>query len=121
MLDRATILAVSRTLPSEPVAVPEWGGTVFVRVMTAGERDRFEVIAEDTARKDFRALLAVFTVCDDAGTRLFTEADVPDLTRLPFQGLQRIAEAAMKLNQVTTEGVNGFKKNSEPIPSGDSS
>ena len=41
-------------------------GRVFVRAMTAGERDEFEV-SHARAKQDFRARLIAFTACDQEG------------------------------------------------------
>ena len=41
LLSKADILGCN-DIPTELVEVPEWGGSVKVRGMTAGERDRFD-------------------------------------------------------------------------------
>ena len=48
MLTREQILG-SDDLKRQTVAVPEWGGDVFVRMLTGGERDAFEVSAVDVS------------------------------------------------------------------------
>ena len=42
-LDRDAILAQPVVLPRELVDVPEWGGDVWVRMLTASERDQLEM------------------------------------------------------------------------------
>lgn len=104
MLTREMILAAD-DLKTEPVEVPEWGGSVFVRTMSAGERDRFEAAHLKSPERDFRARLAVACVCDEAGKPVFTAEDVPSLSSKSGAALTRIFEAASKLNRMNKEDV----------------
>jgi hypothetical protein len=105
----------------EEVAVPEWRGSVFVRVLTAGERDRFEVGVADHKRANFRARLAVLAICDGGGQRLFREEDVAALAALPAPGLVRVCDVALRINKFREEDVEELEKNSETAPGDDSS
>lgn len=100
-LTRDAILAAPDR-PLEAVEVPEWGGTVYVRTMGADERDAFEERLGDQAKglRGMRALLAVLTLCDAEGARLFTEDDLPALSAKSAAVLDRIAETAMRLNGI---------------------
>jgi hypothetical protein len=118
MLSREQILSgVAAPLVKE-VMVPEWGGSVFVRVMNAAERDKFEV-ATNASRVNFRARLAVAVVCDEKGQKLFTEADMLALGQQPGTALDRILLAATELNQFTAADIEKLEKNSEPAPQDD--
>lgn len=110
MLTRESILA-SDDLPREEVAIPEWGGSVFVRTMTAGERDRFEGWSQGDKFDRFRAKLAVLTVVDAEGRRLFSDDDVDALAAKSTKALDRIAEAAFRMNRFTKEDVEALAKN----------
>lgn len=121
MLKRSEILDIAPNLPRVVVNVPEWGGSVTVRGMTAGERDRFEMIVAEGKRANFRAWLAVFTVCDASGQRLFEDGDVSRLTAQPAAALDRISDAAIALSRFTKADVEEMEKNSEGGPSSDSS
>lgn len=115
MLTRDQILAAD-DLKRQAVAVPEWGGDVYVRMLTGGERDAFEVSAELKDRKNIRAKLLSLTVCDEAGVRLFTDADILALTGKSAAALERLFEAAMKLNRIGAKDVEELEKNSESGP-----
>ncbi len=93
------------------VHVPALGESVHVKQMTAGERDRFEVEQLKSAEKDFRARLAAATVCDADGVLLFNEGDVAKLSAVPAHALDSIAKAAVELNLLTAEDVEGLAKN----------
>ena len=86
-LSREQILTASPALRVERVQVPEWGGEVCVREMTAGERDRWDAWQIDHTGpdrfNDLRARLLVTVLCDDAGARLFSDADIEHVSRMP--------------------------------------
>lgn len=103
ILTKQAILAAD-DLPRELVNVPEWGGDIFVRALTASERDAFE--NELTVRHgtkvevtliDARAKLCARTICDETGKRLFTDAEVLALGSKSAAVLTRIFEIAQRL------------------------
>lgn len=118
MISRDEIRAHSKTvitLPRETINVPEWGGEVCVREMTALERDRFErVHLASKANGDgdsFRARLCVATVCDDQGAPLFKAEDVEWLANGSSVVLDRVSEVALRLNGFTKSDVDELEKN----------
>jgi hypothetical protein len=108
-LDR--ILAVE-DLKTRDVAIPEWGGSVTIRMMTAGERDAFEAAQAIEPHKDIRARLAVATVCDAEGRLLFGPEHVAALSAKSGRALDRIFAAAARLNGITAADVEELRKNS---------
>lgn len=116
MLTREHFLHFNAALPTEKVDVPELGGHVYIRTMTAGDRDRFEVQISQT-RDNFRARLVAFTACDEKGARVFDEGDIAMLSKLPANVVQPIAEAALRLNRLTAEAVEDLGKGSDASPS----
>lgn len=112
LLTREAILGCD-DLPRQEVPVPEWGGSVSVRMMTAAERERWEAFVQGETRDRIRATLAARTVCDEAGELLFSEADVEALGAKSGPALTRIFAAALKLNRVSKEDVDELEKNSE--------
>lgn len=120
-LDRQTILSKTPQLARERVNVPAWGGDVYVRELTAWERDSLEVSWEKTKRHNFRARLAVATVCDEQGEDLFGLKDIEALGKHPSTALVAIADVAFRVNKFTKEEVEELEKNSESGPSEGSS
>jgi hypothetical protein len=115
-LTRDQILAAP-DLKTEIVAVPEWGGEVIVRMMTAAERDDFEsklFIGEGDKRRvnqaNFRARLCSICLVDDSGDRLFKVEDVDALGRKSAAALERVFEAAQRLNGMGEKAVDAAKK-----------
>lgn len=104
------IFLQKRELKREAVTVPELGA-VQVSRMTAKDRDRFELLTAKSDKGNIRARLAAFTVVDEAGKRLFTEADIPALGELDALILDPIADKALSLNRFTAADVEVLEKN----------
>lgn len=113
MLNRDTILAKTQ-LPTERVSVPEWGGDVFVRMLTGGERDYFESSINDaraSGNTNIRARLASMTVCDESGKRLFSDSDMPAIAQLSAAALDRVFEVSARLNRLRKEDIDELEGN----------
>lgn len=126
ILTRETILKAD-DLKKELVNVPEWGGDVYVRGMTGADRDKFEASIVQTRGKDqtlnmtnIRAKLASMTICDKQGNRIFTEADVKDLSNKSAHALQRIFVVAQKLSGIGDDDVKELAKGLQENPLEDS-
>lgn len=116
-LTREAILSAN-DLKAVKVPVPEWGGVVYVGVMTGAERDSFEAQRIDQRGSDVkvnldnvRAHLAARTLCDSQGKRLFSVKDVVALGQKSGAALQRVYEAAMRINRVTADDVEELAGN----------
>lgn len=86
----------------EPVEVPEWGGTVYVRTMDGLERDNFDAAslgADDrTNLANYRARLVAATACDADGKLLFTASQALELGRKSSPAIIRVFVAAQQIN-----------------------
>lgn len=112
----------------EEVEVPEWGGIVRIKVMSASELDGYEKSLVDL--KSFkeqkpnianrRAKLLVRCLCDEEGRRLFNDAQTDDLGRKSGLILERLHKVAARLNKIDDESQEELKKNSAPTPASDS-
>jgi len=96
------------------------GEFVYVRQMTGRERDTFEqsIISFDKAgevernTEDFRAKLAVCTVCDANGDLLLKPEDVAVLSQsMSAARLEKIVEIAQKINKISAEDKEELTKN----------
>lgn len=108
----------------EPLDVPEWGGTVYVRTLTGNEIDRLQATMQQTNGKsrrqnldNFRARLAIATVCDENGGDLFQVGDVAALALKSAKPLTRVFNLAIKLNGISEDDVEELTKNSDSVPS----
>jgi hypothetical protein len=127
-LSRDAILSAA-DLPKELVEVPEWGGSVYVRCLTALERDEWEgsIMQMDPkgghAKPDLRnirAKLVVRTVVDEEGNRLFSETDTLALGAKSAAALDRLYSVAARLSKITKEDEKELLGNSEEGPAGSS-
>ena len=83
------------------VAVPECGGSVFVRVMTVGERDSYEnewMVNKNKGVENFRSKFLQRVLCDEKGELLFSPAEVEKLAKKSARVITRVWDAAMKHN-----------------------
>lgn len=104
LLTKDAIFA-ARDTRTEDVDVPEWGGTVRVKAITALERDAYEAAMVESQKngrvkvsmRNARARLAVMACVDDTGAPLFTDADVPMLSTKSAAALDRIFAVASRL------------------------
>jgi hypothetical protein len=99
-------------LPMEEVEVPALGGTVFVKMMNAGERDAFDVEQSRVGMRDLRARLTVACACDAERKPLFGLADVAALSLGSPEALDPIVKAAARINKLTDDDVDALQKNS---------
>jgi hypothetical protein len=119
-LTRDAILTAN-DLRVQSLDCPEWGGVIYLRVLSGSERDAFEASmqADPQGRKNlvnFRARFAVLVVCDEKGTRLFADGDAAKLGAKAAPVLDRILEAGLKLNGLTEAGVEALGKPSASGP-----
>ena len=104
------------------VPVPEWGGSVFVRTISADARDRFEVAFADKCKTGgVRALLVAEALCDESGKLLGpTPAEIAALGHKAAGPMDRVFEAAMQLNGMRQADLEATEKNLPPTVDGDS-
>jgi hypothetical protein len=121
ILSREGILSQSPILPREELEIPEWGGSIFVRMLSASERDQLEIQWERTKRVHFRARLVYYCACTAEGADLFREEDIPILGAQPTSAVARICDLAFKINKFTKDDVEELEKNSPNGRAADSS
>ena len=110
-LNKDQILAVSDAT-IKTVSVPEWGGEVCIRGLTGAQRDTFETRLVRQRSKSgavdttgLRSLLCSLAMCDEQGNPLFTEADMPELEKKSAAALQRVFDAASRMNGMAADSV----------------
>ena len=121
-LTKEQILAANDR-PTEAVEVPEWGGTVYVRVMSGAERDAYEQSwlekkgdNFEVNRNNLHAKLCVQTIVDSEGNRIFDDSEADTLGSKSAAALDRIFEVASRLNRLSKKDEAELLKNSEPAP-----
>jgi len=100
------------------------GDFVFVRQMTGHERDSFEqsllkeiehpngVVEYKRSVKDFRAKLAVQTICDEKGNLILKPNDIELLSNsMSAAKLEKVIEVAQRLNAMDEQTKEKMVKN----------
>ena len=113
-------------LPVEVVSVPEWGMDVRVRALSGTERDAYEASCMrrsgpkgekvEMSFENIRARLVARSVVDEAGARVFTDADVAALGGKNAAALNRLFEVAQRLSGLRGEDIEELVGNSEGAP-----
>jgi len=96
------------------VPVPEWGGSVYIRVMSVGERDSYEnewMANKSTGVTNFRSKFLQRVLCNDKGELLFTKEEVDALAKKSARVVGTLWEAAMRHNKLTDQDVEELAKN----------
>lgn len=111
ILTRDQIIAV-QDLETEEVAVPQWGGSVLVRSLTARERGQLLSSIVDQRANGRTVKLAevqvrtcAMAIVDAQGNRMFGEEDVSKLGRKSSGALQIVFEVAQRLSGLSDEQV----------------
>lgn len=112
-LTREQILRIKPRLVE--IDVPEWGGTVHVRLMSAGAREKMLRTYETTVKEyKVQAELLVNTLCDSSGTPLFT---LDDIDSLNAQDCVTIEKVCAKVSEICfLDKVSEAKNDSPPTP-----
>jgi hypothetical protein len=127
LLSKDQILA-ARPLPVEEVEVPEWGGSVRIQGLSAGDADHFnaslqrrngQVIEMD--REFYCAKLLALCFVDANNQRVLTEAHVLSLSQQSAMPLTRLTLIAERLSGMRVDGVEQAAKNSASGQPGSSS
>lgn len=126
ILTKQQILA-AQDVVKEQVKVPEWGGSVYVRSITAAERGQIEAAAarfkenkgkDDSFARNFTVKFAAMAICDQKGERVFKDEDIAALAQKNSAVVSRIAEVAQRLSGFTSADVEELEKNSEQAQPG---
>lgn len=106
------------------VPVPEWGGDVRIKMLSASERDKFEastVIIKRGQQKmnveNIRARFLSMCIVNEQGELEFTPADIPLLGKKSSAALQRVWNVAQELNAVTDHDIEELAEDFGDDPS----
>lgn len=110
----------ARDVVTEALEVPEWGGAIYVRSISAAERGLIEEGAarfkeskgkNDTFARTFTVKMVSMAVCDENGQRLFEDKDIALLQQKNAAVISRIAEVAQRLSGFSKQDLEELEKN----------
>lgn len=94
-----------------PFQVDEWGCQVFLRTWTGTERVEFAKWHTDNKNShELHAKVCVLSLCDDAGNRLFSDADMPVLMSKSGRVITEIGVASLEHNGISEDAITQAKK-----------
>lgn len=95
------------------VDCPEWGGTIHVRGLTAGERSAVARKVKENNPQDLEVTVVLFGAVDSNGERLFSKNDRDALRKKSNTVINRIARKILELSGGDDDAVGESAKNSE--------
>ena len=106
-------ILASDDLGLKKLHVREWGGDVYIRVMSVGERDDYErmwIGKKDSGVDNFRTEYLARVLCDEKGELLFSREKVAQLAKKSGAVMGRLFDEAMKHNAMTEADVQEMGK-----------
>ena len=121
--DLRGLILSKQDIQTEKVHIPEWDTDVYIKGLTGTERDSYEAslftVTESGKKVDVkmnranvRAKLLVKTICDEDGSRVFSDADVEALGSKSAAALDKLFEVAQRLSGLSDKDVEELEKNS---------
>jgi hypothetical protein len=106
---------VAEQFKTVEVRVPEFGDTVLLRQLTVRQWEAYQASMitmngnKPTAKLgNIRVALVALSAVDETGAQLFTEAE---LAKFPAAPIDRLYDAATKLNKMTNDDVEELAEN----------
>jgi hypothetical protein len=101
--------------PVAMVTVPEWGGDIYMKFLSAMDREKWEIevkrMFDDNTQKkpnhipvSIRASLLQKSICDENGKLLFAEADIPSLSNKSGPVIMRLFDECRRINAMDLTG-----------------
>jgi len=118
ILSRADILDFD-DFKMEEVAIPEWGGSVWVKALNGSERDSYEAstIRQRGANREMNLenvrakLVALSVINPETKEPLFTAGDIEAIGKKNAAPIDRIYTVAQRLSKFTQDDIDELTKN----------
>jgi hypothetical protein len=110
--------AIQGDFKVEVLHVPEWGGDVYIRTLSAADRDNYSGSIQATEKEkpnveNFRARLVARCLCGEDGSPFYADAEVGATTigGANSAAIEKIFQACRKLNAMTDKDLAEMEKN----------
>lgn len=112
LLNKQQIKAVD-DLPSIEVEMPEWGGNIKIKTMSAKHRIEFEKLNKD-AKTELETMinLIMFSCVNEDNTLLFDRNDFEFLSNKSAKSLMKLFEEAVNMSTLSEKKLEEKAKNS---------
>lgn len=122
-LSRDQILTAD-DLKTEELEVPEWGGSVLLRMLTGAERDAFEAStvqgklgSQKQNLNNLRARLLILCIVNERGEREFNRNDIDALGAKSSVALQRVFNRCNEMNGLSDDDIEELTQDFATGPS----
>ncbi|MGH7206836.1 MAG: hypothetical protein ACREI2_11575 [Nitrospiraceae bacterium] len=112
-LSREQILASRKDRKPVRLEVPEWGGEVYVRVLSAADQ---MAISEGLPPSKVPIRILLHCLVDEGGERIFADGDQDELAREDFPIILRVFSFVAKLNGLSTKELDEAMASFEIAP-----
>ncbi len=102
------------------VDVPEWGGTVRIRSLSAKQRDTLARKIKSDGEAEASEMMVVMCVVDENGQRVFEFKDIERLKAKSTIPIARIVRALGELTTAYEKSAEKFEENFDATPGDDS-
>lgn len=97
------------------IDVPDFG-SVYIREISAGERDKIETIVAQFNRSpdtvtQYRARMVAMFLCDESAKRLFSDKELAHLDNMNAKVVDYIFERGLEFNGFKDEAIDDAEKN----------
>ena len=111
--------------PTLEVEIPEWGGSVLIRTLSAAQVDDFGASMLDkngnaTKLQNLHARFAALVLVNEDRSPMYTEQQTAQLGNKSAKSLTRVWDAGRKFNKMDAGDVESAEENSEAAQSGSS-
>jgi len=108
-------------LEARDLCIPEWGGWVRIRTLTAAEKDDLEIgmvmdttngkVGETKRLDNIRARFVAAAMVDQEGRKMYSARDIKALGKKSARALSRIFTAVQEMNGISDDDVEEMEKN----------
>jgi len=104
-LTREQILEAIKTRAEETVVVhvPEWGGDILIRRMTASEAERSGLASDDAETPEKIARVLAMSVVDEDGNLAFTTKDIQALAKIDVGAAAKVFTKCIEINGLSSD------------------
>jgi hypothetical protein len=117
-LTREQILASRKERKPVRLEVPEWGGEVYVRVLSAADQ---MALSDGVEPKEMAIKVILHCLVAEDGERIFTDDDADELAKEDFPVIMRVFGFVAKQNGLSTKELEEAMENFGPSPNGSKS
>ena len=112
-LTREQILAARADRKPQRLEVPEWGGNVYIRVLSA--RDQMS-LSDSSKPEEMPIKVLLHSIVDEHGERILQDEDFEALAGEDFPIIMRVFAFAAKLNGLSTKELEEAMESFAPAP-----